>query len=138
MVVGFQVNTNTSILVSSLRETLSLSVLVFLVIKTAETRSAKFVGIKVDCKDSKFANKISPLCKNKIKLFYISCLTKPDPRSIFSITEFSLRDNFLSELSLSLKRIIKVVWGQLCETRTTNPGLQLTSLILDLRPKGPL
>ena len=40
MMVGFQVNTNTSILVSSLRETLSLSVLVLLLIKTAD-RSEK-------------------------------------------------------------------------------------------------
>ena len=68
-----------------------------------EDTDAKFVGIKVDCKDSKFANKISPLCKNKIKLSYVSCLTKPVPPSIFSITEFSLRDNFHSELSVSLK-----------------------------------
>ena len=98
----------------------------------------KFVGIKVDCKDSKFANKISPLCKNKIKLFQISCLTKPDPPSIFSITEFLLEDNFLPELSLSLKRIKVLVGCQLFDTTTTNPGLQLTSLILDLRPKGPL
>ena len=102
MVVGFQVNIN----FQSARDLVFISP-TFLVRETAVRRErgdtdAKFVGIKVDCKDSKFANKISPLCKNKIKLFYISCLTNPDPPSIFSITEFSLRDNFLPELFLCL------------------------------------
>ena len=100
----------------------------FLVSETADCRQrererergdtdAKFVGIKVDCKDSKFANKISPLCKNQIKLFYISCLTNPDPPSIFSITKLPLRDNFLPELCLCLWReyewcVGSVIWDQ--------------------------
>ena len=133
--VGSQVNTNTSTFISRLRETLSLSLQPSRVYERESDTVGKFVGIKVDCKDSKFANKISPLCKNKIKLFQISCLTKPDPPSIFSITEFLLRDNFLPELSLSLKRI-KVLVGSVIWHHNHQPGATTYKSDIGPRTKG--